>query len=360
MIKVKLLLIIVLVTVIYWVFTVPIFAQDSSDTDVPSSYAGLKNPFPWDDVLIQESGKEIYQRFCLSCHGFNGDSIREADFSLAEYAPQLEANPDLHFWILSEGESDKGMPGYKTALTEDQRWQVLTYLWSLSKIIPPVTTPPTDSIAPEGLTLLLITAEQAQSGQIIFLTAVLRDAQDKPVANARITYFIRVNFFISGIMEIGEAITDKDGTAIFEYIPRQTGEIEIIASYETLETTETINLVDTNEIFYQTEVGLEGWALGEETIVSIPLFSKPEGGSDAPKTVLRLPTGVLVWGTPLLLTVIAIWVMCFYTVYQVYRIPAIQEINGTNTRIVPLIILAVITVLGILLSLMLITGPYSR
>jgi hypothetical protein len=328
---------------------------------VPPSYAGLENPFSWDDVSAQEQGEGIYQRLCLSCHSTAGDGISEADFSTLDYANALENNPDYYFWKLSEGELDYGMPAYKSTLTEEQMWHVLTYSWDLGRAIPPETTPPTvkTPIEAGGLTLLLVTADQAKSGQPIFLTTVLRDGQGKPIPSVGIKFFIKVGFFINDLIEIGEVLTNNEGSAIFEYIPRQAGEIEVLARYETIEATKTVILTMAGKPFYQPEVGLEAWAPGEEEFINLPILGESEDSSSAPKLALRLPTGVLLWGTPLLLTVIAIWVTCFYVGYQLIRIPVTQEIRDINTKLVPKIILAIIMTLGILLTLMLITGPYS-
>ncbi len=110
-----------------WVLATAVLAQ----TELPPPYAGLKNPFPWSDTTVQETGKGSYQQYCLGCHGANGGNMAGADFSAADYPRSLEESPDLYFWILSEGRLDKGMPAFKSSLSEEQRWQVLTYLWSL-------------------------------------------------------------------------------------------------------------------------------------------------------------------------------------------------------------------------------------
>ncbi len=128
-----------------WVLATAVLAQ----TELPPPYAGLKNPFPWSDATAQEAGKGLYQRSCSGCHGADGGSIAGANFSAAGYAQSLEERPDLSFWILSEGKLDKGMPPYKSSLSEEQRWQILTYLWSLGvEVAPPVVSPPPESPTP--------------------------------------------------------------------------------------------------------------------------------------------------------------------------------------------------------------------
>ncbi|MDP2729469.1 MAG: c-type cytochrome [Dehalococcoidales bacterium] len=127
--KFKLLLFVAFAVSVLWILTTAVLAQE----ELPPSYAGLKNPFPWTDGTAQEAGKELYQVTCLPCHGASGGNIAGANFASANYTGRLEESPDRSFWLLSEGSQDKGMPAYKFSLSEEQRWQVLTYLWSLSK-----------------------------------------------------------------------------------------------------------------------------------------------------------------------------------------------------------------------------------
>ncbi len=138
MMKFRLLLVAGVVTLLLVVLAVAVTAQE----EPPSPYAGLKNPFPWSDASVQEMGKELYQQSCLGCHGANGANLPGSDLSAADYPQRLEERPDFYFWILSEGQLDNGMPPYKSSLSEEQRWQVLTYLWSLSaEVVSPEVTP---------------------------------------------------------------------------------------------------------------------------------------------------------------------------------------------------------------------------
>ncbi len=228
----KLALLTVVVTLFLLVVGTAVMAEDGSTDKVPPPYAGLKNPFPWGDTLAQKAGEKLYQQSCLGCHGTKGDSLAGFNFSATDYPRSLEEQPDFAFWILSEGRLAKGMPPFKSSLSDEQRWQVLTYVWSLGKQapqgeIPPAKTPP----AVEGGTLLLTAPKQSQSGQLLTLTAVLQNGQGKPVGSTTVKFFIKVDFFASGLMEIGEAVTDEQGIAVLEYAPRQTGDIQVVARY---------------------------------------------------------------------------------------------------------------------------------
>ncbi len=80
----------------------------------------------------------------------------------------------------------------------------------------------------------------------------------------------------------------------------------------------------------------------------------------APASAFRLPGGILSWLLLLLATVMLVWATYFRVIYQLFCIPIVSEITDTNTRLVALIGMAAVVVLGILLVLMLITGPYSH
>ncbi len=359
MTKFKLLLTVVSATLLLWVLAVAVLAQE----EPPPPYAGLQNLFPWNDTSAQEAGKGLYQQSCLGCHGVQGKNIAGANFSTADFPQNLEERPDFYFWVLSEGRLDKGMPPFKSSLSEEQRWQILTYLRSLGAVAPPevAPSPAEPPVEVEGGILQLTVPEQAQSGQPLTLTAVLQDSQGKPVGNATVRFFINVDFFTTGLMEIGEAVTNDLGMAVLEYTPRLTGDIQILARHEATETATPLTLSEPDEPFYHhTEAGLHFPIPGVEVFIGpgTPLELGEEG--EAPISVFRPPSGVLSWLSPLLLAVIAIWATYFYVVNQVFRIPVVTEIRDTNTRLVPLVGMTVVLALGIILVLMLITGPYTH
>ncbi len=356
--KFKVLLIAVFSTLLLSVLATAAQAQG----EPPSPYAGLKNPFSWDDTSTQEKGKELYQQSCLGCHGINGGNMAGADFSAIDYPQSLEERPDFYFWVLSEGSRDRGMPSFKSFFSEEQRWQVLTYLWSLggkvpSEATPPPTQPPTEGV--EG-TLLLTVPKQAQSGQPLTISAVLRDKEANSIVNVPVKFFINVDFFTIGLMEIGEVVTNGQGTAVLEYTPRQSGDIEVVARYGAIETATILTLAEGDEHFYHPEVDLPTFGVGVHFGGSESPFEPGEEGA-APGLSLRIPGGLTAWIlTAYVLTVILVWSLYSRVMYQVFRIPIVSEIRDTNTRLVPLIGMAMMGVFVSLLVLMLITGPYTH
>ncbi len=363
MMKFKPLLVVAALTFLLLVLTTAVLAQE----EPPPPYAGLKNPFPWSDRSAQEAGKGLYQRSCLGCHGANGDNLAQFDFSTADYPRSLEERQDYYFWILSEGKLDRGMPPYKSSLSDEQRWQVLTFIWSLGAVVPSEpSSPPAQPVAEEVSGTLLLTAPaRAQSDQPLTLTAVLKDSQGKPVSNATVKFFIEVDFFTSGLMEIGEAVSNEQGVADFEYTPRQSGKTEIVARYEgdglnTIETAAMLTLVGTNEAIYQSEAGVSLPApvarvfIGPESALELDEMGK------APMTAFQISGGVLLWVLLVTTALILVWVVYFRVLYLMFRIPIVSEIRDTDTRLVPMVGLAVVVVLGIMLALMFVTGPNSH
>ena len=105
MVKFKLLFIAISVMLFLWVMAVAVMAQE----EVLSSYAGLKNPFPWSDASAQEAGKELYKQSCLGCHGIDGSNIAGSDFSATDYPQRLEESGQsmdqcAHSWRGDAGE----------------------------------------------------------------------------------------------------------------------------------------------------------------------------------------------------------------------------------------------------------------
>ena len=120
--------------------TGPTFA--SSDETFPPDYAGKVMPAGWPgDPKVLAVGKGIYEGKlkpdvnCSMCHGNDGKPTR-----LGKGAPDLSdlaegsKRSDTHwYWRISEKKSGITMPGYKDKLTEEQRWQVIAYLRTLTQ-----------------------------------------------------------------------------------------------------------------------------------------------------------------------------------------------------------------------------------
>jgi mono/diheme cytochrome c family protein len=108
----------------------------AESNEVPAQYAGKVNPFEG-KADAAATGKGLYETNCLSCHGPKGEGDGPASASLTPKAANLleglrEDDIAFVFYRISEGGMqapfNSSMPAWKDSLSEDQRWQIITYL----------------------------------------------------------------------------------------------------------------------------------------------------------------------------------------------------------------------------------------
>ncbi|OGO31257.1 MAG: hypothetical protein A2Z29_09495 [Chloroflexi bacterium RBG_16_56_11] len=335
-------------------------AVSAQDETPPPPYAGMKNPFDWDDAIAQDAGKTVYQQQCSGCHGTTGGNLPAFDFSKPAFSQELEAQPDFFFWVVSEGRLTQGMPGYKSSLSAEQLWQTLTYMWTLGKS-PPPTSPITSPLPPVvGASLSLESPGEAETGQPISFTASLKDSQGFPVSGATVKFFLAEDFFTSGDMEIDETVTDDRGLAYVVYTPTRAGTTVLRAKYETVDAEIPFNIRDTDHVFYQSEAGLPFLSGGPELFVGPESAHEVGEMGSAPTSALRLPGGIFSWLWVVLAILLLIWGVYFIVMYQVLHIPGTGESRVKGTGFVPVAALIIIVCLGLLMFFMVITGPYSH
>lgn len=122
-----------------WAFAM---ADEGAEEAIPPEYAGKIMPAGMrEDSKVRVTGKDIYEGKvnpelnCARCHGSDGKPTK-----LGKGAPDLsdpvatKKHSDAEwFWRISEKKSGSKMPGYKDKLTEEQRWQVIAYLRTLTQ-----------------------------------------------------------------------------------------------------------------------------------------------------------------------------------------------------------------------------------
>jgi mono/diheme cytochrome c family protein len=115
--------------------------QNTSVPTPPAEYAGKTNPMA-NEAAAAEAGKQIFDTNCSPCHGTdakgNGPAGASLDPKPADLAGlQSNFSDEYLFWRISEGGSmspfNSQMPSWKGILSEDQIWQVITYLRSFGK-----------------------------------------------------------------------------------------------------------------------------------------------------------------------------------------------------------------------------------
>lgn len=110
--------------------------------DPPEEFAELENPFD-DDHEATEAGEEIFQTNCAVCHGPEGKGDGPGATGLDPQPADLSDGTMLGslsdgylFWRVSKGGAfdpfNSAMPAWETTLSEDQRWQVISFVRSLS------------------------------------------------------------------------------------------------------------------------------------------------------------------------------------------------------------------------------------
>lgn len=100
---------------------------------VPADYAGKTNPLGPEAAA---AGAELFKTNCSSCHGAEGYGDGPAGAALQPHpknlaAFQAVASDDYLFWRISTGRPGTAMIGWNGVLSEEQIWQLITYLHTL-------------------------------------------------------------------------------------------------------------------------------------------------------------------------------------------------------------------------------------
>jgi len=108
----------------------------------PAAYAGSRST-RWEDPAAIARGQQLFQTYCMVCHGTDGKgtgpaatSLPHAPADLTHHFHRAPGDGDAYlFWRVSEGgqvepfrSMQSVMPAFKTVLTEGQRWDVLAYV----------------------------------------------------------------------------------------------------------------------------------------------------------------------------------------------------------------------------------------
>lgn len=96
--------------------------------EAPEKVRGRKNPFEGDAQAVAVGGK-LFEQHCAECHGKMAEGTRKGP-TLRRDEVRL-APPGALFWILTNGVVRQGMPVW-SKLPEQQRWQLVSFLRSLS------------------------------------------------------------------------------------------------------------------------------------------------------------------------------------------------------------------------------------
>jgi hypothetical protein len=177
-------------------------------------------------------------------------------------------------------------------------------------------------------TLVIKAPEQIEAGQTLTLVAEVREnLYGDLVANARVIFFVESDFFITDLVEIGDAITDEHGLAKLDFIPNQPGVLRIVASYtagsnfEPVEAEGMVNITGSSKSLYQTEIGI------------------------------KYPNSFLIWLISIVAILFAIWSTFLFVLYQVRNI----SFRGTGAKGASFVLMVGVAVLFTVVVLVLVT-----
>ena len=103
----------------------------------PETYLRPSEPF---DAVSISYGAELYTEHCVDCHGYQGKGNGIKARTLSTVLPDMLTEPhtvehtpgDFFYWV-SYGMDDTDMPGYADKLSEEERWDMVNYVYALSR-----------------------------------------------------------------------------------------------------------------------------------------------------------------------------------------------------------------------------------
>jgi len=92
------------------------------------------------DAISIAYGAQNYAELCVDCHGRQGKGDGIKSRTLSTILPDMLTEPhttehtpgDFYHWI-THGMKDTDMPGYKDKLSEEERWDMVNYVFALSR-----------------------------------------------------------------------------------------------------------------------------------------------------------------------------------------------------------------------------------
>jgi len=117
-------------------------AGHAMDASVARSAPKLTNPVAPDEPSLA-AGARLYRDHCALCHGDPAHPKSPLADSLNPPAPQFTKDmadmpENQNFYILQHGIRWTAMPGWKNVLTDQQLWQLVTFLSHMRDLPPAV------------------------------------------------------------------------------------------------------------------------------------------------------------------------------------------------------------------------------
>lgn len=104
-----------------------VHAQDAKFHNAPPDTRTTRNPYGHHPPA---PAGQLYHRYCAACHGLNGEGSGNIP-AVASGRTQSATDGEV-FWYVTTGDVNNGMPAW-ASLPERQRWEIVSYLKTLSR-----------------------------------------------------------------------------------------------------------------------------------------------------------------------------------------------------------------------------------
>ncbi len=188
--------------------------MEAQEWVVPDDRKGRLSTFPFDDNT-RSSGQKIYNLNCMSCHGTPGKSnyLNLVPPPGDPATDKIQHNSDGE--IFYKVQSGRGqMPSFRSVLTSDELWQVISYIRSFNKSYKQQFRAVISSSAYPGATINMTLAMNEPDSTFILTAWADKETGSVPITDAGVRIFIHRTFGHQAVDE--EKITDKTGKAVFK------------------------------------------------------------------------------------------------------------------------------------------------
>lgn len=188
--------------------------MEAQEWVVPDDRKGRLSTFPFDDNT-RSSGQKIYNLNCMSCHGTPGKSnyLNLVPPPGDPATDKIQHNSDGE--IFYKVQSGRGqMPSFRSVLTSDELWQVISYIRSFNKSYKQQFRAVISSSAYPGATINMTLALNEPDSTFILTAWADKETGRIPVTDAGVRIFIHRTFGHQAVDE--EKITDNTGKAVFK------------------------------------------------------------------------------------------------------------------------------------------------
>ncbi len=93
----------------------------------PAAASSWRNPYEGQSDAVA-AGLKLFKHHCAECHA--PEALEKSKAADLRSSALQNAPPGVLFWLLKNGNRSDGMPAW-SALPDQQRWQIVTYLKSL-------------------------------------------------------------------------------------------------------------------------------------------------------------------------------------------------------------------------------------